>query len=163
MRLSALLVAHLDSLNYVPRALTGVFLTSNRGGDEASTGPFIFVSSLFALHDPVSWLAQIDTQLVGGDGIFEMRAIYGGVGIGAGILLLIAVFKPELYRAALIFTVAYCGGHMVGRVAGFIYDGAPQSDYTGFILYELVLAIIAAWFLFALRNKTLGRRVAGES
>ena len=111
-------------------------------------------SGLNALHDPVSFISTSGIGVVGDDAVFEMRAIYGGIGVGAALVFLLAVIKPRFNSAALFCIAAFGGGHVIGRIVGFIYDGWPVSPtYPYLIAYEVTITLIAMLLLiFIERN-----------
>ena len=77
----------------------------------------------------------------------EIRAMYGGLQTGIGVLVALSLFRPALRRPALVLLVFLCGGLGLSRVLGAVLD-AEMSGYTGFALvFELASLGVAGWLL----------------
>lgn len=81
------------------------------------------------------------------DGIYEMRGIYGGVSIGAALLFLAGLIKPDMQRPALYFILAYTGGYALARIAALPLDGIPSTKFQVFAAFEIMSALIALYLL----------------
>lgn len=101
-----------------------------------------FGVAFFALPELVGWAGLL---ALGPEGRGEVRAVYGGLLLVLGIVILEGLRRPDrrawLEVAALVF-----GGLAAGRVAGLLHDGV--ASYTvGALLFEgctAVLLLLAA-------------------
>lgn len=84
---------------------------------------------------------------VSADGFYELRGIYGGVSLGAALLFLAGVLKPDMQRPALYFILAYTGGYALARIAALPLDGIPSARFRFFAGFEIVSALAALYLL----------------
>ncbi len=99
---------------------------------------------LWSITDPVGMTERLGVEASGISGIFEMRGIFGGVSLGAGLLCLLGVLKPRFEFPALCFIAAYMGGYVIGRGASFAYGDTALSSNWYFAGFELVMFLISA-------------------
>jgi len=102
---------------------------------------------LYCFFNPEFMMAGLGAPSMSGDGLYELRGIYGGVSIGGAMVILSGFFKQTMQRPALFFILAYTGGYALARVAALPLDGMPGSQFYPFIGYEVVSALIAAYLL----------------
>ena len=82
--------------------------------------------------------------------ITDVRAYYGGLQIGLGVFLLLAMSRLELARAALMLLVLVYAGLALGRIGGLWLDGGTQQTFN---LYALLIELVSAGLAFgALRG-----------
>ena len=107
------------------------------------TGALFVIFGLTGLVQPIPMLAGFGYEVSGPHALIESRAMYGGVFIAAGALMLAALFKTSLVTPALWFAVVYLGGLVAGRLVSVAVDGSPAGYFWGFIGLEVALAIPA--------------------
>lgn len=94
----------------------------------------------FALA-PATMMAAVDiavpTPLAAGD----VRAVYGGMQLAIGALLLAAAARAAWVRAGLLAATALFAGLLAGRLLGVALDGAPSAF--GWLLAAAELAGLA--------------------
>jgi len=80
-------------------------------------------------------------------GSTELRAMYGGLQTGIGLLAAVALWRPDLVRPALI-TVAFVGGGLfTARITGSTLDYG-WSQYTGMgLAFEFSMLVASVWLL----------------
>ena len=108
------------------------------------TGALFVIFGLMGLVQPIPMLAGFGYEVSGPHALIESRAMYGGVFITAGLLMLVALFREALAAPALWFAVVYLGGLVAGRLVSVAVDGAPAGYFWGFIALEIVLIVPAA-------------------
>ena len=81
-------------------------------------------------------------------GRIELRAMYGGFQTAASLLAGLAVFRPALQTATLLFLFVWLGGTVLGRLYGVAIDGEVSGYIRLALGYELVGTALAARFLF---------------
>jgi hypothetical protein len=86
----------------------------------------------------------------------EIRAAYGGMHLGVGLLLLAGVGRRERRRAALWLVVAFMGGLALGRLVSLVADGAPGDFVMRLWVPEALAGGLAAALL------SFGRRQHGN-
>jgi len=77
----------------------------------------------------------------------ELRAMYGGLQMGIGMLTAGAILAPSLVRPALIAVAFLCTGLATTRALGVLLDGGLTS-YTAFgLVFEITSASVAVALL----------------
>ena len=107
------------------------------------TSIMFFAFGLWSIGDPVGMASRLGVNIGGPAGVFELRGIYGGVSLGAGLLCLLGAAKARFELAALCFIAAYTGGYVIGRGASFISGDTALSSNWIFAGFELLLFVIA--------------------
>jgi hypothetical protein len=82
----------------------------------------------------------------------DVRATYGGLGIGVGAFLLYAARRPALLGAALLAAFLACAGIAAGRLAGVAFDGARDPITLAELAVELSGVALAGAALRARRG-----------
>lgn len=77
----------------------------------------------------------------------ELRAMYGGLQLGIGVLTALAFVRPPLRRPALVLLLVAGTGLGVARLLGALLDGGFSAYTNGAIVFELATAGFAAWLL----------------
>ncbi|MFN7056258.1 DUF4345 family protein [Hyphomonas sp.] len=116
------------------------------------TGLLFLAFAAVSFLNPIGMAASLGVEVSGPNGAYELRGIYGGVSLGAGLLCLGGVLRAGLRAPALWFLVTYMGGYIFARAAALLMGPAPTSAYTGFIAFEAAVLFGAALCLFARRN-----------
>jgi hypothetical protein len=70
--------------------------------------------------------------------LIDMRATYGGMGLGIGLLFWFLARQRETVIAGLAGTALVLGAIALGRVVGFVADGTPNA----FMLAQFVAEIL---------------------
>lgn len=109
---------------------------------------------LWFLIDPLAPLAATGITVSGAPAPTELRAFYGGLEVGLGLLLLAAARCPSHRRAGLWLVLASNGGIGLARLLGVAIDGTWVPFFTVAILWEAGFATLAA---LALRRTTAER------
>lgn len=77
----------------------------------------------------------------------EIRANYGGMHIGIGLLTGLGAIRKHWLQSALAVQLVFLGGLAVGRTASVFLDGVPPTFALTFIAIEWVGAGLAFFFL----------------
>jgi len=78
-------------------------------------------------------------------GTTELRAMYGGLQVGAGLLATLALFRASLVRPAVVSLAFLLLGLFTARTLGVLLDGGI-TGYTVFALvFESCSGALAAW------------------
>lgn len=100
--------------------------------------------------DPIGMASGLGVSVSGPNGAYEMRGIYGGVSLAAGVLAASGVVWSSMARPALWFIVTYMGGYIFARIGALALGPAPTPDFYAYIAFE-AFSLVAA--LFALRAR----------
>lgn len=76
-------------------------------------------------------------------GTTELRAMYGGLQASIGLLALLATFRSDLQRTALITLAFVAGGLFSARVCGVFADGALSSYTISALVLESSLTVMS--------------------
>lgn len=77
--------------------------------------------------------------------IIDVRATYGGLGLGLGLWLLLC--SKEHVRLGLVGSLIVLTSIMLGRVAGLIVDGNPNSFMLVFLGAEVAFVLATLYAL----------------
>jgi len=102
---------------------------------------------LYCFFSPERMIEILGAPSMSGDGVYEMRGIYGGVSFGIGLLALFGGIKADLRKAALLGLLAYTGGYGLARIAALPLDGFPGGNFPYFAAFEIVTALICIYLL----------------
>ena len=107
----------------------------------------------FLLLHPSS-LAGIAGVVAGNTtGTTELRAMYGGLELGLGLLCTAAAVRPRLVRTALTALAFLCAGLAIGRLIGVVTDGGFSGYTFGALVFEIGSATLAGNFLRRIGKK----------
>ncbi len=95
-----------------------------------------------------AYLSQIITDATPGttSAMIDMRATYGGMALGTGLLFGLCASQSGAQRVGLIASLLILAGIAAGRLAGIFLDGSPNSFMFILLAAELLftgLAIVA--------------------
>ncbi|WOJ95524.1 DUF4345 family protein [Congregibacter brevis] len=114
----------------------------------------IFVALVFigygvaCILDPVLPARLAGLQILSGDGYAEMSAMYGGLQAGVGVFCLIAAFRSQLSRSALLLLVLAIGLLAATRAVGALRSDDVLTSYTwGALAFETFVTAAAAALL----------------
>jgi hypothetical protein len=99
-------------------------------------------------HDPVSAMAGVELGVDSVNALNEVRANYGGMQIGIGLLLISALFISWLTRPALLTLALLTGGLVIGRLVSMAFDGLPNQTIQVLFGLESITAIMASFLFF---------------
>ncbi len=98
-------------------------------------------------RDPVAAMAGVELGVQSINALNEVRANYGGMQMGIGLLLISAALMTWLTRPALLALSLVTGGLVVGRLMSVMIDGMPNSTVQALLGLEFFTTVIAI-FLF---------------
>ncbi len=81
-------------------------------------------------------------------GSTELRAMYGGLQAGIGLLAGLGVFRASLRRPALVALAFLTGGLVTTRLLGAALDGGVSSYTATAIVFELTSVVLASALAF---------------
>ena len=87
------------------------------------SGLAILATGITGLVDPQTLLTPLGLQVEGVSAHNEIRAAYGGMHIGIGMLLLAGAVRPAFRRSALWVGLTFMGGLTIGRFVSLAVDG----------------------------------------
>lgn len=123
-------------------------------------GLLYFASAAFAFLDPQGVGAWLGIASLEASGHTEIRATYGGLVLGTGLLLAAGVWSRNLALAGLLFTVFGVGCLALTRLVAEVFFGDPGIDPNQGFLIVIELAAVALAAFFARRalreNRSLG-------
>ena len=103
-------------------------------------------------RDPIAAIAGVELGVQSINALNEVRANYGGMQMGIGILLFSAALLQWLSRSALLALSLITGGLVVGRLVSIMLDGMPNTTVQALLILEFVTTV-AAIFLFFQHTK----------
>ncbi|ROU01461.1 DUF4345 domain-containing protein [Marinobacter sp. R17] len=111
-------------------------------------------AAIFAVYG-IAFIALPETlsRMVTGEipasatGLTDMRATYGGMSLGIGIVLLILTLKTETLRLGVLGVVILMLCMAGGRSVGLVIDGVASQTMVTYLMLELAMAALAFWVL----------------
>ena len=119
------------------------------------SGLAILATGITGLVDPQTLFTPLGLQIEGVSAHSEIRAAYGGMHIGIGMLLLAGAVRATFRRPALWVGLAFMGGLTIGRFVSLVIDGAPDAFVYQLWAPEAAAAAATAGLLLA-RSGTRG-------
>ena len=104
-------------------------------------------------RDPVAAMAGVELGVQSINALNEVRANYGGMQMGIGLLLVSAALMTWLTRPALLALSLVTGGLVVGRLMSIMIDGMPNSTVQALLGLEFFTTVIAI-FLFTQQSNS---------
>ena len=102
---------------------------------------------------PESLLPRVNIAASSGTALADIRAVYGGLDLGVGVLLAYCLMRNEI-RTGLLACVFTLGGLALGRVYGILLDTEQDSITYGLLAAELIGAATAVVGLRMLTSST---------
>lgn len=106
------------------------------------------------LVSPQAALTDLGLTIPDGAPTTEIRAVYGGLELGLGALLVAAMHKIQYLRAGLVLGCVAYGSIAGGRAIGMLVDRSSSGFLWGALGVEILLALL---FLIALRRNARSR------
>ena len=75
-------------------------------------------------------------------GMIDMRATYGGLALGFGLLLAYSTRKSNDLRLGLWAVILAVGGMAFGRIVGIFVDGSPNTMMYIYLALEILVVAI---------------------
>ena len=115
----------------------------------AVVGGIFVASAVFAYIDPYTLGQAMGIAPADPSGVTEIRATYGGLVAGIGLLLICGVWSRRLAFAGLACTVFGVGALVLTRLAAEVFDGGPgiATNQGLAIVFELIVVALGVLFL----------------
>ena len=107
-------------------------------------------------RDPIAAMAGVELGVQSINALNEVRANYGGMQMGIGILLFSAALLQWLSRSALLALSLITGGLVVGRLVSIMLDGMPNTTVQALLILEFVTTVAAIYLFFQHTKNSLG-------
>lgn len=98
----------------------------------------------YCFIDPVSLAVQAGVTAGSTTGTIELRAMYGGVQIGIGVLALLALLRPALQPGVLLTLAVITGSLFSARLMAVLITTDFSAYTVGALVFECVYTVIAA-------------------
>jgi hypothetical protein len=98
------------------------------------------------LIDPQAVLSQVGIVLDNASALSSIRAVYGGMHVVFGLFCFYGTFQAP--SAPLTLVLLYTAGFTLGRLAGIILDGTPNSFVTTWMITEGASGMLAGLALY---------------
>ncbi|TGK12064.1 DUF4345 domain-containing protein [Leptospira fletcheri] len=76
----------------------------------------------------------------------DFRAMYGGLCLGIGILILSGMLRPTARIAAIQLSLLTAAGLFLGRLITIVFDG-PGNEYIYISMFTEAVGVFLGWFL----------------
>ena len=107
---------------------------------------FGFISvALQAFYNPQLVMDFVQTPLTNVSARNSIRANYGGMNMALGLYMMYAAFKKQ--GIGLLLLALFTGGFFIGRMAGFMLEGAANNFVHSWAIMEGLLCVSSTWLL----------------
>jgi hypothetical protein len=89
--------------------------------------------------------AQLDIALNSPTALADFRAMYGGMPLGGGILMAMALWRKEWSKPVLMFILLGTTGLLVGRLITMVSPGGVGTEIYVFSALEIGTIVIGLW------------------
>lgn len=111
----------------------------------AAIAVMFFAFGFWSLTDPIGMTERLDVTVSGPNAAFEMRGIFGGVSLGAGLMSAAgAVFPVRFERPALYVLLVYMGGYTIARLFSLLIGDDATLNGWLFASFEVLTFILTA-------------------
>jgi hypothetical protein len=107
---------------------------------------------LFCLFRPDFLATAAGVTFTSATGSTEIRAMYGGLQAGIGLLSGLALLRRDLVRPTLLMLAFLCGGLGIARVAGVLMDQSLSAYTVSGLAFEFTFLTLAVVFLGRLED-----------
>lgn len=112
------------------------------------TGLVFLAFGLACLVAPAAVLqAATGAAVVHPVALIDLRATYGGMSLGVGVILFLLTTNPALIRLGLLAVLALMLGMAGGRAIGMLAEAGSNSVMTLYLVLELAAAALSAFLL----------------
>lgn len=96
--------------------------------------------------DPQAVLSAVNIELNNPSAFSSMRAVYGGMHLMFGLFCFYGIRKD--LKTPLVLLTLYTSGFVLGRLSGWLAEGAPNEFVTTWLITESICGILAVGFLY---------------
>jgi hypothetical protein len=112
------------------------------------TAVIFFAYGLIFVFFPVqALLLVVGGSVSSSSGVIDVRATYGGMSVGVGIVLYLLATTHGALRIGLISVCLLMLGMAAGRIIGMVLDGNPNMYMYIYLVLELSVSSLAVFFL----------------
>ncbi len=101
---------------------------------------------VYCFFDPTMLNVAAGISFAGPTGSTEIRAMYGGLQIGIGILCALGALRAEWRQTAVRTLLVLVGGLFLTRIAGAALDGSMSTYTVSALVFEGATVTAAAYF-----------------
>ena len=123
----------------VSEVIAPLFIGANLAVFFVFAGCFLFAPRYFA--------AQLDITLSSASAVADLRAMYGGLSLGVGVLYLLGLKNVAFRPAAIALATSTSAGLALGRVITIVVDGMPGPLVLAFLASEIVSVAVGMYLL----------------
>lgn len=80
-------------------------------------------------------------------GTIDMRATYGGISTGFGLLLAYTTYNKNTIKLGVWGVIMIVGGMGIGRIVGLFLDGSPNIFMYIYLIYEIIAVALGLLIL----------------
>lgn len=112
---------------------------------------FFLYGLAFLLFPNEALYAVVQSSVSSSSAITDIRATYGGMSLGVGLILYLLSSNPVTIKAGLWSVAFVLGGMALGRGVGIVVDGNANTTMYVYLALEIAAASVATLFSFGNR------------
>lgn len=108
------------------------------------TAAIFFIYGLLFIVFPAETFKYVTGGAVSStSGVTDMRATYGGMSVGVGVILCILGMNQKTIKLGLVSVSVLMLGMAAGRLIGIVYDGNPNTYMYVYLALELIVSFVS--------------------
>lgn len=104
---------------------------------------FCIYGLIFVFFPVDGLLFVVDGSISTSSGVIDIRATYGGMSVGIGIILYLLATTHGTLRIGLLSVCLLMLGMAAGRIIGMVLDGSPNIYMYIYLALELIASSLA--------------------
>lgn len=104
---------------------------------------FFVYGLLFFLFPMETFKFVVDGAVTSSSGVTDMRASYGGMSAGIGVIMFLLATNPQTIRMGLVSVFVVMFGMAFGRFLGIVIDGNANSYMYVYLGLEIAASLVA--------------------
>jgi hypothetical protein len=104
---------------------------------------FLLYGLLFFVIPIETFQFVVDGTVTSSSGVTDLRATYGGMSVGVGVILYMLGMSPQMLKMGLVSVFALMFGMAFGRSVGIIFDGNTNSYMYIYLVLEIAASFVS--------------------
>lgn len=105
---------------------------------------------IFIPQEALQFIVQ--TRVGTNSGVIDLRATYGGMALGVGLVLYTLANEVSTLKISLLCVFFIMSGMALGRIVGILIDGEPNGFMHIYLVLELFSCALSLYFIKAMNK-----------
>jgi hypothetical protein len=104
---------------------------------------FLLYGLLFFVIPIETFQFVVDGTVTSSSGVTDLRATYGGMSVGVGVILYMLGMSPQMLKMGLVSVFVLMFGMAFGRSVGIVFDGNTNSYMYIYLVLEIAASFVS--------------------